>query len=219
MSLSPHVEIPFNSKVTKFRTWTNFVFSDSYICSWIFYEHNVYFTYPYHGYITRPWSEYVKKTQGIRKTRNWFRYETFNYVLSLRFFDIRRERHSFFNKCAAHSVDPNWSRRGETKNRLPSSRLESQLSLSEFKSQLTVFFFKFQNPQHFRAWHHSRPRAYFLSGFFIVTSLIVTSAPRVREPLQSMCAPKRCTKRKVLSLSKPKGKIYKTKSLRKYNTA
>ena len=50
------------------------------------------------------------------------------------------ERHNFFNKRAAHFVDPNWSRRSETKNRLPSSRLESQLTRLEFKSQLTVFF-------------------------------------------------------------------------------
>ena len=69
--------------------------------------------------------------------------------LSLRFFDMRRERHNFFNKLSAHFVDPNWSRRGETKNRLPYSRLESQLILSEFKSQLTVFFSKFQNHQRF----------------------------------------------------------------------
>ena len=50
---------------------------------------------------------------------------------------------------------------------------------------------------------------HFLSGVFIVTSLIVTSAPRVREHLHSTNS---CTKRKVLSLTKPKGKIYKTKN-------
>ena len=32
--------------------------------------------------------------------------------LSLRFFDMRRKRHNFFNKRAAHFVDPNWSHRG-----------------------------------------------------------------------------------------------------------
>ena len=81
-----------------------------------------------------------------RNIRNWFRYETF---LSLRFFDIRKERHTNFFLCwlfhltpprAAHFVDPNWSRLGETKKRLPSSRLESQPTRSEFKSQLTAFF-------------------------------------------------------------------------------
>ena len=109
--------------------------------------------------------------------------------LSLRFFDMRSERHNSFNKRAAHFVDPNWSRLGETKNRLPSSRIESQLFRSEFKSQLTVFF-KFQKPQRFRAWRHSRPRFFFfLSGVFIVTSLIVTSIPHAREHLHSVCAP------------------------------
>ena len=57
--------------------------------------------------------------------------------LSLRFFDMRRERHTIFflcwlfhltPPCAAPFVEPNWSRLGETKNRLPSSRLESQLT-------------------------------------------------------------------------------------------
>ena len=115
--------------------------------------------------------------------------------LSLRFFDMRRERYSFFlcwlfhltPSHAAHFVDPNWSRQGETKNRLPSSRFESQLSRSEFKSQLTVFFFKFQNPQRFWAWCHSRPWSYFLSGVFIVTSVIVTSGPRARVNTCTQC--------------------------------
>ena len=62
--------------------------------------------------------------------------------LSLRFCDMRKERHNFFNKRAAHFVDPNWSRRGETKNRL---------ACSEFKSQLTAFF---QIPQILSASGH-----------------------------------------------------------------
>ena len=63
VSLSPHVET-FNSKVIiKFRTWTNFMFSDSYICLWTFYEHYVYFTYPYHGYVTL--SESIETTPVI----------------------------------------------------------------------------------------------------------------------------------------------------------
>ena len=66
--------------------------------------------------------------------------------LNLRFFDTRREKHNFL-LCsllhltpprAAHFVDPNWFRLGETKNRLPSPRLESQLTRSEFKSQLVA---------------------------------------------------------------------------------
>ena len=63
---------------------------------------------------------------------------------------------------------------------------------------------------------------YILSGVFIVTSLIVTSAPRAREHLHSTNP---CTKRKVISLNKPKGKyikrkmiIYFKKTLRNYIT-
>ena len=39
----------------------NFVFSDSYICLWTFYEHYVYFTYPHYEYVkTKP----LKKLDG-----------------------------------------------------------------------------------------------------------------------------------------------------------
>ena len=150
----------------------------------------------------------------IRKTRNWFRYETFIYLFEFKvFWRAERERHNFFNKRTAHFVNPNCSRFSESKKRLRSSRLESQLTRSGFKYQLTVFFFKFQNPQRFRAWRHSPPRSYFLSGFFIVTSLIVTFTCT-----QCVYLTNPCTKRKVLSLTKTKGKIYKTKSLRNYIT-
>ena len=67
------------------------------------------------------------------------------------------------------------------KNRLPSSRLESQLT--------TIFQIPKSSARRFRAWRHSRPWSYFLSGVLIVTSLIVTSFPRAREYLHSMCAP------------------------------
>ena len=53
--------------------------------------------------------------------------------LNLRFSDMRRETHNFFNKRAAHFVDPNWS-----KNRLPSFRLESQLTGSFFLSNSKI---------------------------------------------------------------------------------
>ena len=82
---------------------------------------------------------------GIRKTRNWFKYETFIYRFEFKVFrHEERERLNFLlcwlfvhrqlsthwlNKRAAHFIDPNWSRFGEIKNRLPSSRLESQLFL------------------------------------------------------------------------------------------
>ena len=145
---------------------------------------------------------------GIRKTRNWFRYETFIYFLSL-----RRERHNFFNKRAIHFVDPNWSRRGETKNRLPSSRLESQLSRSEFKSQLTDFF------SNSKILSTSRHDVIHVPDFisyqgFLLWHLWLSHPPsaRVNTCTQSVHLTNPCTKRKVLSLTKPKGKIYKTKN-------
>ena len=63
------------------------------------------------------------------------------------------------------------------------------------------------------SWSH------FLSGIFILTSLNDTSSPRAREHLRScLHLTNPCAKRKVLSLTKPKGKIYKTKSLGHYIT-
>ena len=41
---------------------------------------------------------------------------------------MRRERHNFFNKRAAHFGDPHWSCFGKTKNHLPCSIVESQLT-------------------------------------------------------------------------------------------
>ena len=59
----------------------------------------------------------------------------------------------------------------------------------------------------------------FLSGIFIFTSLNGTSYPHAREHLRScLQLTNPCAKRKVLSLTKPKGKIYKTKSLGHYIT-
>ena len=77
------------------------------------------------------------------------------------------------------------------------------------KISTNCFFSKYPRiPAHrFRAWRHLYPQSYFLSGVFIMTSVIVTSSPREREHLRSMCAPTRALSRKVLSLTKPKVKI------------
>ena len=58
-----------------------------------------------------------------------------------------------------------------------------------------------------------------LSGIFILTSVNDTSSPRVRQHLcSSLLLTNPCAKRKVLSLTKPKGRIYKTKPLGHYIT-
>ena len=69
------------------------------------------------------------------------------------------------------------------------------------------------------AWRHYYPWSHPLSGIFIVTSLNDPSALHAREHLRPcLHLTNPCAKRKVLSLSKPKGKIYKTKSLGHYIT-
>ena len=133
--------------------------------------------------------------------------------LSLRFFDMRREseRHSFL-LCwlfhltpprAAHFVDPNWSRRGETKNRLPSSRLEAQLTVFFFlipKSSALPGMTSFTSPVLFPLW-----------GFYWDICDWPIRPARVNNCTQSVHLTNPCTKRKVLSQTKPKGKVYKTK--------
>ena len=81
--------------------------------------------------------------------------------LSLRFFDMKRERHNFFlcwhfhlNPPRAASAANYWSGLGEASS-------ENRLSCSEFVFFCLFVFFKFQNPQRFRAWRHSRPRSHF----------------------------------------------------------
>ena len=60
------------------------------------------------------------------------------------------------------------------------------------------------------------PWSQFLPGIFILTSLNDTSSSRVWTPALMLHLTNPWAKRKVLSLTKPKGKIYKTKFLRNY---
>ena len=63
------------------------------------------------------------------------------------------------------------------------------------------------------------PWSHLQSGIFILTSVNDTSFPCARQHLHSnLHLTNPFTKRKVLSLTKPKGKIYKTKSLSHYIT-
>ena len=76
--------------------------------------------------------------------------------LSLKFFDMRRERHNSFNKRAAHFVDPNWSRRGDY---LP------------LDSNLNCFFFQIPKSSALPGMTSFTSPNPFLSGVVIVTSL------------------------------------------------
>ena len=104
-------------------------------------------------------------------------------------------------------------------SRPASLRSESQPSRSEAGTQLPAFSQIPKSSAHAsRAWRHSHPLGQFLSGIFILTSLNDTSSPRAWIPALMLHLTNPCAKRKVLSLTKPKGKIYKTKSLGNYIT-
>ena len=134
--------------------------------------------------------------------------------LSLRFFDTRRERHNFFlcwlfhlnpTTCGTHCKLLVWPR-------IPSSRFESQLSRSAFQSQLTAFF---QIPQILSASGHD-----IIHVHGPISYLWLSHPPSARVDTCAQCVhlTNSFTKRKVLSLTKPKGRIYKTKSLCNYIT-
>ena len=104
---------------------------------------------------------------------------------------------------------------------MASACFESQPSSSDAKTSLTNFFSNPQNPSRTLPVHDviHIPWLHFLSWVSIVTSLNDTSSPCVREHVRScLHLTNPCAKRKVLSLTKLKGKIYKTKSLGHYNT-
>ena len=99
--------------------------------------------------------------------------------------------------------------------RLASPSSQSRLSRSEAGTQL-CFFSNPPNPQPtipVRDVTHI-PRSYF---YFDISDWHILSA-RAWTPALMLHLTNPCAKRKVLSLTKPKGKIYKTKSLGNYIT-
>ena len=109
-----------------------------------------------------------------------------------------KERHNFllcwlfhltFTKWGTPTTNY-WSGLGELRKSTYFVLAQISTLRSEFKSQLTAFFqIPKSSARRFRLWHHSRPQSHFLSRVFIVTSLIVSSAPCAREHPHSMCAP------------------------------
>ena len=101
--------------------------------------------------------------------------------------------------------------------RLASRWSESQLSRSEAGTQLTAFS---QISAHASgAWRHPHPlfQIPIWDFYFDIYEWHILSA-HVWTPALMLHLTNPCTKRKVLSLTKPKGKIYKTKSLHHYIT-
>ena len=94
---------------------------------------------------------------------------------------------------------------------------ESQPSSSDGKTQLTDFS---QISVHASgAWHHSHPAVTFsIWSFYCNIPEWHVCSVRTWTPALMLHLTNPCAKWKVLSLSKPKGKIYKTKSLGHYIT-
>ena len=127
---------------------------------------------------------------------------------------MRRERHNL-SMLTAFTFAPNHVRLPLQTTGLVSASPESQPSSPEARTQLTAFSQIPKSSAH--ASGHDVPHiawSQFLSGIFILTSLNDTSSPRAWTPALT----NQCAKRKVLSLTKPKGKIYKTKPLGNYIT-
>ena len=100
---------------------------------------------------------------------------------------------------------------------LVSASSESQPSSSEARTQLLAFS---QISAHASGtWRHPHSLASILSGifYFDISESHILSA-RAWTPALMSALTNPWAKRKVLSLIKPKGKIYKTKSLRNYIT-
>ena len=105
-------------------------------------------------------------------------------------------------------------------HRKASASPKSQPSSSDAKTQLLTFL---KSPKSSAlassAWHHSHPPVTFsIWGFYFDISEWHVRPARAWTPVFMLHLSNPCTKWKVLSLTKPKGKIYKTKSLCHYIT-
>ena len=138
--------------------------------------------------------------------------------LSLRFFDMRRERErrtiSFY---ADFSISPHYVRHPAVN--YWSGLAELWKSTCFVQAQIsTNFFFFFQIPKfsahRFRAWRHSHPRIPFpIWGFYCDICDCHTRPACAWTPVLNVCTElTHALSWKVLSLTKLKGKIYKTKN-------
>ena len=97
--------------------------------------------------------------------------------------------------------------------------LESQPSSSDAKTQLTFLKSPKASAHASGAWRHSHtPVIFSIWDFYFDISEWHILPARAWTPALMLHLTNPCAKRKVLSLTKPKGKIYKTKSLGHYIT-
>ena len=157
------------------------------------------------------------------KTRNWFRYETFIHLFEFKGFSTWGERDTIFLWWQLlHrqlSTQPTRGARS-AQIRLASPRSECRLSRSEAETQLTAFS---QIPKYSGhesgAWRHSNTLVSIpIWDFHFDISEWHILPARAWTPASMLHLTNTCSKRKVISLTKPKGKIYNMKSLSNYIT-
>ena len=154
-----------------------------------------------------------------RNSRNWFRYETFIHIFEFKDFSTWGERDTIFLCCLLLNRQQTQQTRGapSAQSRLASPSSESQPSSSEAGTQLTAF--SQITTQASCAWRHPNTLvAIPIWDFYFDISEWHILSTRAWTPALMLHLTNPCAKWKVLRLTKPKGKIYKTKSLSNYIT-
>ena len=173
--------------------------------------------------VHRMFITYIHRTQESRNTKNTYDFlvQVRNFLLPLSLKVLRhkeRETQSFY---AGFSICPRPTRVAPVAHKFvwPQRAPKVEPSRSESSSQLTDFFQIPQNPPRTLPVHYviHIPKSY--QGF-LFWHLWMTHPPLARAwtPALMLHLTNPCAKRKVLSLTKPKGKIYETKSLGHYIT-
>ena len=156
----------------------------------------------------------VYKHIGIRKHSKLVQGTKLLFTfLSSRFFDMRRERHtiSFY---VDFSISPHYVWPPPQTTGLASASSENRLASSRLESQLTAFFSysKILSPAYGHDVIHVPSLISYLGILLWHLWLSHPPCARVNTCTECVHLTNPCTKRKVLRLTKPKGKIYKTKN-------
>ena len=152
---------------------------------------------------------------GNLKTRN-SKHETFIHLFEFKGFSTRRERHNLSMLTAFAIVSSQSNQRAApVAHKVAWPRPARKANLLLPRQELNKLLFLKSQPTLPVRDVTQIPWSQFLSGIFILTSLNDTSSDT---PALMLHLTNPCAKRKVFSLTKPKCKIYKTKSLGNYIT-
>ena len=162
---------------------------------------------------------YIYRTLDSRNTKNTnnFLVQVRNFLLLLTLKVFRHKQRDTIFLCWLFHLPPTntcgvW-------HKATVSKRKSTVSSRARNSADWLFQNPLNPPQALPVYYVIDIWSNFLSGIFILTSLNDTSSPCTHQHLRScLHLTNPCTKKKVLSLTKPKGRIYKTKSLGHYIT-